>query len=213
MTRKALFEAARGVAPITPPMVPLLDKVADLMGFPRGDAQKPASALKAAIATPKGKTQAGALVGVVGLACATVLTPFITDWESSGKPRLVAYKDIVGVWTICDGETKGVRAGQTDTLEGCAMRLDKRLAEDFAPAVKACTPSIASNPYRLTAAISLAYNVGVGAYCKSTVDRRFDAGDITGACDAFLLWNKAGGRVVAGLTRRREAERALCLRN
>jgi lysozyme len=44
------------------------------------------------------------------------------------------------------------------------------------------------------------------------VDRRFDAGDRRGACDAFLMWNKAGGHAVAGLTNRRRAERALCLK-
>jgi lysozyme len=53
----------------------------------------------------------------------------------------------------------------------------------------------------------------VKAYCGSTVDRRFDARQWAAACDAFLMWNKAGGRVVAGLANRRAAERALCMKD
>ena len=59
--------------------------------------------------------------------------------------------------------------------------------------------------------LSLAYNIGPGAFAKSSALRKFNEGDKRGAADAILLWNKAGGRVLAGLTRRREAERALFL--
>ena len=62
------------------------------------------------------------------------------------------------------------------------------------------------------ASISLAYNVGVSAYCGSSIRRKLDAGDVRGACDAFLMWNKAGGRVLPGLNNRRKAERAVCLK-
>lgn len=151
------------------------------------------------------------LAGCVGAACAALLTATVTTWESGGKDHLVAYPDIVGVWTICHGETKGVKRGQTETKEGCALRLDTRLAKDFAPAVLACTPALRGRDYQLAAAISLAYNIGTPAYCRSTVDRRFDAKNWRGGCDAFLMWNKAGGKPVRGLTNRRQAERKLCL--
>ena len=59
--------------------------------------------------------------------------------------------------------------------------------------------------------MSLAYNIGLGAFGASSVCRKTMAQDIAGAADSFLLWNKAGGRRVAGLARRREAERALFL--
>lgn len=156
--------------------------------------------------------KASALAGVVGLAAAAILTPFVAGWESGGKDHLTPYRDIVGVWTICHGETLGVSAiTPAETPEGCTIRLDKRLA-GFARDVVACTPSLRGKDEQWAAATSLAYNIGVGAYCKSTADRMFDAGRQKEACDAFLLWNKAGGRVVQGLVNRRQAERALCLK-
>lgn len=152
-----------------------------------------------------------ALAALIGGACCSLVMGTVTTWESGGKDHLVAYPDIVGVWTICHGETKDVRKGMTETKEGCALRLDTRLANDFAPAVLACTPRLKGRDYQLAAAISLAYNIGTPAYCRSTVDRRFDAGDWRGGCDAMLMWNKAGGKVVRGLDNRRKAERKLCL--
>lgn len=151
------------------------------------------------------------LVGVIGAAAALIVAPFVSGWESGGKPRLVAYKDIVGVWTICDGETLGVKPGMVETLAGCKARDDAALIRHAEP-VLACTPALRAHPNQLSAAISLAYNIGTAGYCGSTVARRFNAGDWRGACEAFLMWNKAGGRVVAGLTNRRRAERALCLK-
>ncbi|MBY5974980.1 glycoside hydrolase family protein, partial [Ferrimonas balearica] len=63
--------------------------------------------------------------------------------------------------------------------------------------------------------VSAAYNIGAGAFCGSSMSRRAQAGDLVGACDALLMWNKARVkgvlRPVTGLTRRRQAERALCL--
>lgn len=152
------------------------------------------------------------LAGVVGVACALLLAPFVSGWESGGKPRLEAYQDIVGVWTICDGETEGVKPGMRETPAGCAARNEAALIRHAEP-VLACTPSLRGHPHQLAAAVSLAYNIGTGAYCRSTVDRRFDAGQWRAACDAFLMWNKAGGKVVHGLVRRRQAERDLCLKD
>jgi lysozyme len=161
--------------------------------------------------TPQTK-KTGALVGIVGAAAAAILTPLVATWESGGKDHLVPYRDIVGVWTQCHGETLNVKATTpAETPEGCALKLDNRLA-GFAQAVVKCTPSLRGRDEAWAAATSLSYNIGVGAYCKSSVDRFFDAGLPVKACDAFLMWNKAGGRAVAGLTRRRQAERALCLK-
>ena len=57
--------------------------------------------------------------------------------------------------------------------------------------------------------VSIAFNIGTGGFARSSVLRRHNARDFTGAADAFLLWNKGGGRVLAGLVRRRKAERDL----
>lgn len=154
------------------------------------------------------------LIGVVGVATAAIVAPFVSGWESGGKTHLVAYQgkhDPANVWTICDGETLGVTKNTVETVAGCMARNEAALIRHAEP-VLACTPALRGHPNQLAAAISLAYNIGTAGYCRSTVDRRFDAGDWRGACDAMLMWNKANGQVVNGLDRRRRAERALCLK-
>jgi lysozyme len=213
MTRKTIFEtiqAARGGKSWQPEEVSLVDGLLTRLGIAKDPVVTPTPSAKPAAAISK-PVKAGALVGAIGVAAAAILSPFVSGWESGGKQHLTAYQDIVGVWTLCDGETLGVKKGDTDTAEGCAIRLDTRLA-GFAQEVAKCTPSLKGKDEQWAAATSLAYNIGTGAYCKSTVDRQFDAGNPRAACDAFTLWNKAGGRVVQGLTNRRAAERTLCLK-
>jgi lysozyme len=154
----------------------------------------------------------GALIGIMGLAAASLLTPLVQGFEDGpAGPALRPYKDIVGVWTQCSGETLNVTAASpTETVQGCKIKLDKRLAS-FAQGVVKCTPSLRGRDYQWAAATSLAYNIGVAGWCSSTADRMFDAGRSREACAAFLLWDKAKGRRVAGLARRRRAESALCL--
>lgn len=122
-----------------------------------------------------------------------------------------AYPDIVGVPTICYGETKNVKLGQTATKEQCDAQLSARLVE-FNQGVESCITRPLRDNERV-AFVSLSYNIGVAAFCKSTVVRRFNAGDKAGACDAILMWNRAGGKVVQGLVNRRQKERELCLRD
>jgi lysozyme len=61
------------------------------------------------------------------------------------------------------------------------------------------------------ASLSITYNIGNGAFCKSTLARKLNAGDIVGACNEFPKWDKAAGIRLPSLTKRRTAERALCL--
>ncbi len=61
------------------------------------------------------------------------------------------------------------------------------------------------------ASLSITYDIGNGAFCKSTLARKLNAGDIVGACSEFPKWNKAAGIRLPGLTKRRTAERPLCL--
>lgn len=146
----------------------------------------------------------GAVVGATGaLALAVAL---IAPWEGR---ELRAYQDIVGVWTICYGETRGVKPGDTATPAECQSMLAKGVAE-FEAGIRPCLPATLPDPTR-AAFISAAYNIGTGAFCRSSMSRRAMAGDLRGACDALMMWNKAGGQVVRGLTNRRAAERELCL--
>jgi lysozyme len=139
----------------------------------------------------------------IWLACAVALVGLCEGLRTS------TYLDIGGVATICYGETQGVTEGETRTKEDCDRLLGTRLRE-FNAEISKCLP--ADMPETRRAALnSLAYNIGSDAFCKSTVAKRMRSGDIQGACDAFLMWNRAGGKVVKGLTNRRERERELCL--
>ena len=137
--------------------------------------------------------------------------PLIAKWEGL---RLEAYRDIVGVWTVCYGETKGVRPGDRYTAEECAAMLRAEIfdyRDRLRPSFTDDTVAHRLPPARDAAFSSVAYNVGVGAFGKSTAVRRLNAGDIVGACQAITWWNKAGNRVIRGLVNRRAEEQALCL--
>lgn len=145
------------------------------------------------------------LAGTVGATAATALLAIVATWEGKSNDP---YRDIVGVLTVCHGETKVQMRRYTDAE--CAAMLEDSLI-GYADPVLARNPELRSHPYQLAAAVSLAYNVGPASYRRSTVARRFSAGNWRGACDAFLMWSKAGGRTVQGLLNRRRDERRLCL--
>ncbi len=126
--------------------------------------------------------------------------------------RLEAYRDVVGVWTIGYGDTgPDVVEGLTITKAEAIRRLDDRLEREFGAAVNKGIGSAPTTQGQFDAMVSLAYNIGVGAFRKSSVRREHVAGNYEAAADAFLMWNKAGGTVWAGLTRRRGEERKLYL--
>lgn len=128
--------------------------------------------------------------------------------------KLTAYQDSVGVWTIGYGWTQPVDG--KPILAG--MTIKQETAERL---LKTGLVSYESDVYRLVkvgltqgqfdALVSFTYNLGARSLSTSTLLRKLNAGDYTGAADEFLRWNKAGGKVLNGLTRRREAERALFL--
>lgn len=127
--------------------------------------------------------------------------------------RLDAYQDVVGVWTIGYGDTgPAVRPGLRITAEDAEQRLRDRLAREFEPGVQAAIGRVPTTENQFGAMVSLAYNIGVGAFKYSTVARMHKAGRHQAAADAFAAWNKAGGKVFAGLTRRRQEEADLYLR-
>ena len=125
--------------------------------------------------------------------------------------RTKAYRDVVGIPTACFGETRGVRMGDEYSVEECRAMLGNALIE-FEAAMRSCLRDPDKIPDKSYVSIlSLTYNIGPRSFCSSTVARRANAGDLRGACEAILLWNKAGGRVVKGLVNRRSDERRLCL--
>ena len=148
------------------------------------------------------------LVKVVGTAAAVILLTLVPTHEGE---VLTSYQDPVGIWTVCYGDTDPAMAipGVTYSREECLRSLERQLIAHAEP-VLACTPGLKDHPNQLAAATSLAYNIGTGAYCKSTVAKRFNSGDWAGACKAFEMWTKAGGKTLPGLVRRRADERKLC---
>lgn len=140
-----------------------------------------------------------------------IAVPFIGKEE--GK-RNVAYRDIVGVWTICYGSTRGVRAAMVMSDQQCLDLLTAEVAEYRLGLHRYFTPTTIAARLPATrdaAYTSTAFNCGIGAIGKSTATRRLNAGDIVGGCEALTWWNKAGGRVIRGLFERRKREQSLCL--
>lgn len=118
--------------------------------------------------------------------------------------KLEAYRDAVGVLTIGYGHTgKDVRVGQRITAD----EADRLLAADlerFERAVESYADKV--EQHQFDALVSFAYNLGEGALKGSTLLKLHNSGEYNAAAREFQRWNHAGGRVLAGLTRRREAE-------
>ena len=124
--------------------------------------------------------------------------------------RYVAYRCPANVLTIYAGLTKGVHEGMVVTAaEGEAM-FDREIAKFEDAVTRLVTVPINQNEF--DALVSFAYNCGEGALAKSSILRRLNKGDRKGAAQAFHLWNKGGGRVLAGLVSRRAREAALFLK-
>lgn len=147
-----------------------------------------------------------------GLAGALLLASTLIG-EFEGK-RNDPYRDIVGVPTVCYGETRVPMKSYTD--KECLDMLKKATGE-FQEEVLKVNPSLSTRPYQLAAATSLAYNIGINNYKKSSVRVNFDRGRWAEACSRFKLWNKVkkNGRLVEsrGLTNRRLKETAVCLKD
>lgn len=132
----------------------------------------------------------------------------VGPWEGVEKK---AYQDIVGVWTICYGETKGVTPGMVKTQEQCEQSLASELQHyntQMKKNVKVPLPEHMEIAYT-----SFVWNVGVGAWNSSTLLKLLNQKKYDEACTQLLRWNKAGGKVVKGLVNRREAEYKTCTGN
>ncbi|KAF1026199.1 MAG: Lysozyme RrrD [Acinetobacter bereziniae] len=129
--------------------------------------------------------------------------------------RLSAYDDGVGVWTIGYGTIKypnGVRVKKGDTCND--SQAESYLKNDLVKLESAINRlvKVPLNQNQFDALSSFTYNLGETNLSKSTLLKKLNAKDYKDAADQFLVWNKAGGKVMNGLVRRREAERSLFLK-
>lgn len=125
--------------------------------------------------------------------------------------RLVAYQDVIGVWTACQGVTKDIRKGMKFTREQCDIMFIEELTKHEA-GMRRCMKEPDDVPIETYVAfLSFTYNVGIGGFCGSTLRRKANAGDLLGACNELPKWRFAGGKVNDGIINRRKKEIALCL--
>lgn len=144
--------------------------------------------------------QAGVLAGA--LAAVVAVGAFVRPWEGR---ELGPYQDIVGVWTVCDGITRNVEQRRYTNKE-CDVLLRDEVAIHLRGVAKCIHRELPQHQW--VAIGSWTYNVGVGAACNSTLVRKINAG--VPWCAELLKWDRAGGRKVRGLTRRRQAEFEVC---
>ena len=120
------------------------------------------------------------------------------------------------------GDVPTIGHGTTRYEDGSAVQLGDRVtperarfllrhdASQFSRAVQRCAP-VPMHQHEFDAFTSLAYNIGEGAFCRSTLARKLAAGDYAGACREILKWDRFQGQPLRGLTMRRQAEYQLCI--
>ena len=146
-------------------------------------------------------------VPILALRLSAVALVSIAGWEGY---KSVAYIPVPGdVPTIGFGTTKDVKIG--DTIDPVtALQKKLRDVEVFEGAIKQCV-HVPLSQHEYDAYLSLAYNIGSGAFCGSTLVRKLNAGDYEGACKEILRWDKFKGKPLQGLTNRRQAEYKQCM--
>jgi|TARA_R110001592_G_scaffold277820_1_gene545043 lysozyme len=125
----------------------------------------------------------------------------IKDFEGL---ELSAYKCAAGVWTIGYGHIKGVQEGMSISEARANEMLNEELTEYENYINKGVTVPLSQCQF--DAMVSWVYNLGNGNLSSSTLLKVLNSGDYAGVPAQMLRWNKAGGKVLAGLTRRRQAE-------
>jgi lysozyme len=138
------------------------------------------------------------------LAGGTLVAPF------EGKEN-TAYKDVVGVWTQCYGNTNSVDRTKPKTDDQCTDELAAELVNYNTKMKKYVNVPLTIGEE--AAFTSFVYNVGEGTWQRGTPLKLLNEGHATEACQYLMKYNKAGGKVYAGLTKRRKAEMEVCLGN
>ena len=150
------------------------------------------------------------LIGVAGAGALAIATVFLGGKDGVEGRKYEAYRDVAGVWTVCDGHTgRDIVIGKKYTDREC----DQLLWKDLQPAKKTVDSlvKVPLNEYQRAALYSFVFNVGSDAFSKSTLLRKLNKGDHAGACEEMRRWVYAGGMRWKGLQNRREMERSMCL--
>lgn len=123
-----------------------------------------------------------------------------------------AYRDPVGIWTKCFGDTTNVTPGAKYTFAECAKSLNDHFAETSAPVMR-CVPALAlQHPKIIVAMLDMAYNIGPTAFCRSSVALYANAGEWAAACKRIAeIYKTAQGVPLPGLEVRRNTESEMCL--
>lgn len=137
----------------------------------------------------------------------------IASFEGFRNDAYLPHKDDVP--TIGYGQTyyadgRKVRMGDYISEKEARTQLGELVKRDFVAKIAECV-DVPLTEGEFTAYVSLAYNIGSGAFCKSTLVKKLNAEDYDGACKEILRWNRSGGRVMQGLVKRRQAEYGLCI--
>lgn len=159
------------------------------------------------------KSEARAVIGVVALSVLLTIVPQFEGVVHKG------YMDPVGIATKCMGDTNNVVVGKTYSKDECLLSMYDQLIAHAEPVIE-CSPASKDHPLLLASQVSFAYNIGVGAYCKSTTARYLNSSDPVMkqlACERMNTkpngkpqWVFAGGKILPGLVTRRAKERELC---
>lgn len=145
------------------------------------------------------------LAAKIGAGAAAAAVSLVTAWEGY-KPMV--YADPIGRAAVCWGhDNPGLVRGAIYTRERCEELLEADLLKHAQALSCIKTPMTDGQK---AAFVSFAYNVGVGAFCGSTLARLANAGDMAGACAQLSRWTFAGGRQLKGLINRRADERRVC---
>ena len=146
-------------------------------------------------------------LAVAGLSLSAVGLLSIAKWEGFSDH---AYIPVPGdVPTLGSGSTEGVKMGDTITVPKAIERLHRDTGKAESAIGRCVKVPLAQHEF--DAFTSLAFNVGAEAFCSSTLVKKLNAGDYSGACAELKRWVYVDGRKVQGLVNRREAEFRLCM--
>ena len=160
--------------------------------------------------TPQGgSSRARVAVASLSLSAATLVGIALHEGYRDTAYHATADEKARGINTIGFGTTMNVQPGQRTTPERALVMLLND-ATRFEQAVKRCAP-VPMHPYEFAAYVGLTYNIGEGAFCRSTLAKHLNAGRYEQACAEILKWDKQSGRVLPGLTKRRQQEYRLCI--